>query len=163
MGPTKNWLYSRFDLITDDHISNMQCTVIGRRLSHMKWRETKQQLGWRSDMAALGCCLVSVYFLFNILQRDMLGRKFMIHLFYPSICSNLHVQCLPCVINFVCSGQVQCSSACTSTPTLNPPFSICRKTLEAKLVTVTQLTMTKWHFPNDRFVNESSLLTVTVG
>ena len=37
-------------------------TVPKRRMSHRKWRETKQQLTWLLDLALLGCCLVSLHF-----------------------------------------------------------------------------------------------------
>ena len=33
-------------------------TVIGAKMSHRKWRETKQQLIWWPDLALLGCSLV---------------------------------------------------------------------------------------------------------
>ena len=36
--------------------------------SVLKWRETKQQLSWCPDLALLGCCLVSLHFLWNILS-----------------------------------------------------------------------------------------------
>ena len=37
------------------------------RMSHRKWRETKQQLSWLPDLALLGCCLPSLRFLCDIL------------------------------------------------------------------------------------------------
>ena len=40
-----------------------ESTVIGARMSHRKWRETKEQLIWWPDLALLGCCLVSLHFL----------------------------------------------------------------------------------------------------
>ena len=38
------------------------------RMSHRKWRETKQQLIWWPEVALLGCCLVSLNFLCDILS-----------------------------------------------------------------------------------------------
>ena len=37
-------------------------------MSHRKWRETKQQLSWWPDLALLGCCLLSLHFLCDILS-----------------------------------------------------------------------------------------------
>ena len=37
-------------------------------MSHRKWRESKQQLIWFPALALLGCCLVSLHFLWNILS-----------------------------------------------------------------------------------------------
>ena len=45
-----------------------QCTGIIDRMSYRKWRETKQQLRWWPDLSLLGCCLVSLHFLCNILS-----------------------------------------------------------------------------------------------
>ena len=42
------------------------------RMSHRKWRESKQQLSWWPDLTLLGCCLVSLYFLCKIMS--MSGR-----------------------------------------------------------------------------------------
>ena len=69
------------------HISCKNSSFLGgnystgpdRRMSHRKWRESKQhprrpRLGYQ-----LGCCLVSLHFLCNILQsspvQEVLGRK----------------------------------------------------------------------------------------
>ena len=38
------------------------------RMSHRKWRETKQQLIWWPEVALLECCLVSLHFLCDILS-----------------------------------------------------------------------------------------------
>ena len=42
-------------------------TVIGARMSHRKWRETKQQLISWPDLALRGCSLVSLHFQYDIL------------------------------------------------------------------------------------------------
>ena len=42
-------------------------TVPKRRMSHRKWRETKHQPSWWPDLVLLGCCLVSLHFLCDIL------------------------------------------------------------------------------------------------
>ena len=44
------------------------CTVIGARMLHRKWREIKQHLIRLPDLALLGCCLVSLHILCDILQ-----------------------------------------------------------------------------------------------
>ena len=36
------------------------------RMPHRKYRETKQHMIWRPDLALLGCCLVSLHFLCDI-------------------------------------------------------------------------------------------------
>ena len=41
--------------------------MLERRLSHRKWRKTKQKLSWWPDLALHGCCLVSLHFLCDIL------------------------------------------------------------------------------------------------
>ena len=43
------------------------CTVSDPRMSHRKWRETKQQLIWWPVLALLGCSLVSLHFQCDIL------------------------------------------------------------------------------------------------
>ena len=43
---------------------NLQGDLIGCHTG--KWRETKQQLIWWPDLALLGCCLVSLHFLYDI-------------------------------------------------------------------------------------------------
>ena len=54
------------DLISVDFTSEMNCTVTVARMSHRKWRETKQQLIWWPDLDLLGCCLVYLLFLGDI-------------------------------------------------------------------------------------------------
>ena len=45
----------------------LRYTVIGARMSHRKWRETKQQLILWPDLALLGCSLVPLHFQCDIL------------------------------------------------------------------------------------------------
>ena len=45
----------------------LNCTVIGARMWHMKWRETKEQLICWPDLALLGCYFVSLHFQCDIL------------------------------------------------------------------------------------------------
>ena len=42
------------------------------RISHRKWRETTEQLIWLPDLALLGCSLVSLLFLYDILSTGLL-------------------------------------------------------------------------------------------
>ena len=43
------------------------CTVIGARMSHWKWRETKLQPSRARSGHQISCCLVSLHFLSDIL------------------------------------------------------------------------------------------------
>ena len=43
-------------------LSKIRNTVIVARMSHRKWRVTKQQLILWPDLTLLGCCLVSLHF-----------------------------------------------------------------------------------------------------
>ena len=54
------------------------------RMSHRKWRETKQQLSWLPDLALLGCCLLSLHFLCDILSgRPVVACRTVPHLNNP--------------------------------------------------------------------------------
>ena len=55
-------------------VISFQCTVIVARMSHKKWRETKQQMIWWPDLALLGCCLVSLQFQCDILATITVHR-----------------------------------------------------------------------------------------
>ena len=46
--------------------ANPQKSTTGR--PDRKWRESKQRLTWWPDLALLGCCLVSLHFVFDILS-----------------------------------------------------------------------------------------------
>ena len=59
----KNNVGTEADLKSGGH-----CTVPERRMSHRKWWQTKQQLSWLPDLALLGCCLLSLHFLCDILS-----------------------------------------------------------------------------------------------
>ena len=48
------------------------CTGWLDRMSHRKWKEIKQQLIWWPDLGLLGCCLVSLRFLSNILSSRVI-------------------------------------------------------------------------------------------
>ena len=43
-------------------------TGCGRRMAHRKWKETKQQPGTAGPGNILGCCLVSLHFLCDVLS-----------------------------------------------------------------------------------------------
>ena len=49
-------------------------------MSHRKWRETKQQLIGLPDLALLGCCLVSLPFLWDILHTGNTGSSYSLYL-----------------------------------------------------------------------------------
>ena len=58
--------YPLWEEATDFLLCDMS-TVLVARMSHRKWRETRQQLIWWPDLALLGCCLVSLHFQCDIL------------------------------------------------------------------------------------------------
>ena len=60
-------LHSRIRIC--EHCGNPDFYGIGRR----KWRETKQQLIWWCDLALIGCCLVSLHFLCDILSGRLVA------------------------------------------------------------------------------------------
>ena len=47
--------------------SPSNCTVIGARMSHWKWRETKHMPSRASSGHQISCCLFSLHFLYDIL------------------------------------------------------------------------------------------------
>ena len=49
------------------------CTLSVRRMSYRKWRGTNQQLIWWPDLAVVGCCLVSLHFLCDILSGRLVA------------------------------------------------------------------------------------------
>ena len=52
-------------------------------MSHRKWRETKQQLILLPDLALLGCCLVDLQFLCDILSGGPVGDAARLELVSP--------------------------------------------------------------------------------
>ena len=62
------------------------CTGWLDRMSHRKWRETKQQLIWWPEVDGLGWCLGSLYFLCDIMSSHPVIPHQCIH---DSKCNNL--------------------------------------------------------------------------
>ena len=55
------------------------CTVLVLRMAHRIWKETKQETGTAGPGNTLGCCLVSLHFLWTILSLStvVLDRTFL--------------------------------------------------------------------------------------
>ena len=57
-----------------------RCTVIGARMSHWKWRETKQHPSRARSGNQISCCLVSLHFLCDILAPITVVLQFAVQL-----------------------------------------------------------------------------------
>ena len=67
---TWNWKHRIWALSTFPHIadqSTLNCTACGHRIAHRKWKEIKLQPGTAEPGNRLGCCLISLHFLWAIL------------------------------------------------------------------------------------------------
>ena len=64
------WLSTKWGIIDPSRLMLPTIWPTGRpdSMSHWKWRESNQQLTWWPDLALLGRCLVSLYFLCDTLS-----------------------------------------------------------------------------------------------
>ena len=71
--------HAEFNFTTQFPSQDVDFTVIVTRMSHWKWRETKQQPSRARSGHQISCCLVSLHFLCDILATSTVdmshGRK----------------------------------------------------------------------------------------
>ena len=61
---------NRYVILTFPYANLVTYDLLERRMSHMKWRKTKQHPSLQPDQALLCCCLVSFHFKCDILRSS---------------------------------------------------------------------------------------------
>ena len=72
------------------------CTVLVLRMSHRKWKETKQLPGTAESGNMLGCCLVSFHFLWAILSTSTVYGSSLVRSILMNLCCQhdfIHTNC----------------------------------------------------------------------